>query len=88
MCIRDRDIGANVLATAQEIPRGFFLIGRDVNRGEGPGAIEHGELRGIASIRLHSIARPSRNECRRDDVAGDRAGLERAAQLEPARPAS
>ena len=43
---RAQQIGSNVLATAEEITGGFFLVGRDVNRGEGAGSEKDGELAG------------------------------------------
>ena len=67
-----QEIGADVFATAQEIARGFFLLGGNVNRGERAGAIEHGELAGIAAVGFDAIAGPSRNQGWRDDVTGNR----------------
>ena len=61
-------IGADVFATAKEITGGFFLVGRDVDRGERTGAIEDGELTGIAAIGFDAIAGPARNQGGRDDV--------------------
>jgi hypothetical protein len=61
-------IGANVFATPQQIACGFFLLGWDVNDRQCLGAIENGQLRGIAAVRLHAIARTARNQRRRNDV--------------------
>ena len=56
-----QEIGTNVLPTAQEIARGFFLLGRNMDGRQGAGAIEHSELTGVAAIGLDAIARTSRN---------------------------
>ena len=82
---RAQQIGADVFATAQEIARGFFLLGRNVNRGEGAGAIEDGELAGIAAIGFDAIAGPTGNQRGRDDVARDAVRGQRALQLEATR---
>jgi hypothetical protein len=37
-------VGANIFAAPQQIADGFFLLGRNVNRGEGPGAIQHRQM--------------------------------------------
>ena len=66
---RAEQIRADVLATAQQIAGGFFLVGRDVNRGQRAGAIQDRELRRIAAVRLDPIARAARNQGRRNDVA-------------------
>ena len=39
-----QQIGANVFPTPQQIPGGFFLLGRNVNRRQGAGAIENRQL--------------------------------------------
>jgi len=57
-----QQIGADVFATAEEIAHGLFLIGGDVNRGEGAGTIQHGELAGVASIRFHAIPGAARDQ--------------------------
>ena len=43
-----------------------FLVRRSINRGEGPCAIQDCQLRGVAMIRLHAIARPARHQGRLD----------------------
>ena len=75
---RAEEIGANVFATAQEIARGFFLLGGDVNRGERAGPIEGGELGRIAAIGFDAVARPARNQGGRDDVTRHAVRGERA----------
>ena len=62
-------ISADVLATSQEIPRGLFLLGWNVNGGERARAIPHGEVPGIPSISFDAIARTARDERGGDDVA-------------------
>jgi len=47
---RPEQVDANVFAAAQQIAGGFFLLGRNVNRRERSGAIEDGELPGIALV--------------------------------------
>ena len=66
---RAQQIGADVLATAQQIPRGLLLLGRNVNGGQRAGAIQHRELAGIAAIGFDAIARAARDQRRGDDVA-------------------
>ena len=82
---RPQQVGAGIFATAQEIARGFLLLGRNVNRGEGTGAVQDGELAGIAAISLDAIAGAAGNQRRRNDVAGNLPRRERALQLEAAR---
>src|SRR6185295_6673074 len=57
-----QEIRADVLATAQEIAGRLFLLGGNMNRGEGASAIQHGELSRITAIRLDAIARPPRDQ--------------------------
>jgi hypothetical protein len=83
---RAEQISADVFTTSEEVPGGFFLLGRNVNRRERARSIQHREVRGIPAVGFDAIARTSRDECGRDDVAGDRAGLECSSKLEPARP--
>jgi hypothetical protein len=61
LVIAPREVGADVFATPQQIPGGFLLLGGNVNRSEGAGAIEHGELPRIASVGLDAIAGPPRD---------------------------
>jgi hypothetical protein len=82
---RTQEVGADVLATPQQIARGFFLFGRDVNRREGAGAIEHGELPGIATVSFDAIAGTTWNERRSDDVTRNAVGRQRTLQLEATR---
>jgi hypothetical protein len=79
-----QEIGADVFATAQQIARGFFLLGRNVDRGQGARPIEQGELASIAPVGFDAIAGTTRNQCRSDDVARNAAGRQRALQLEAA----
>jgi hypothetical protein len=57
-----------------------------MNRGQRPRAIEHGQLRGVAPIRFHSITRPTRNQGRRDDIARHALCDECPLELKAARP--
>jgi hypothetical protein len=57
-----------------------------VNRRQRAGAVQHRELRGIASIRRDPIARSSRNQGRRDHVAGDALRLQIPLYVEPTGP--
>jgi len=50
-------IGADVFATAKEVARGFFLLGGNVDRGEGAGAEEDGQVPGVVAVGLDAIAR-------------------------------
>ena len=68
---RAEQIGADVFATPQQIARGFFLLGRNVDGGQRPRAVEHRELAGVAAIRFDAIARSARDQRRRNHVAGD-----------------
>jgi hypothetical protein len=76
------EIGANVFATAQQIAGGFFLLGRDVNRGERAGAIQDRELAGIAAIRFDPITGATRDQGGGDDVTRNLMRGEGALQLE------
>jgi hypothetical protein len=55
------EIDTDVFPAAQQIASSFFLLGGDVNGGERPGAIQDGELPGIASIRFDAGAWAPRN---------------------------
>ena len=83
-----QQIGADVFAAPQQIAGRFFLLGRNVNRRQRPGPIQHRELRGIAPIRLDPIARPPRNQRRRDHVAGDALRVNARCNSKPQGPAS
>ena len=65
---RAEEIGADIFATPEQIARGFFLLGRNMNRRQRAGPIQHGELAGIAPIGLDAIARATRDQGRRDDL--------------------
>ena len=73
-----QEIGADVLTTPQQIARGFFLLGRDVNRGEGASTKEDRELARIATIGFDAVAGPAWNQGGRDDVTRHAVGGERA----------
>jgi hypothetical protein len=73
-----QEVGADVLATPEQIAGGFLLRGRDVNRGERAGALAEGERRGIAAVGLDAVTRTSGNQRRRDHVAGHVVGREGA----------
>ena len=80
-----QQIRPDVLATAQQVARRLFLLGRHVDRGQRAGSIQHGELPGITPIGRDAIARPPRNQRWGNDVAGDIVRLQRPLQFEPAR---
>lgn len=82
---RTQEVGPNILPAAEEVPCGFFLLARDMNRRERAGAIEHGELHGVSSIRLNAIARSPRNQSGGDDLARHSSQRERPLQLKAAR---
>jgi hypothetical protein len=65
------EIGANVFATAQEVTRGLFLRGGNVDGGQGAGAIRDRELTSIAAIGFHPVPRTPWNQGRRNDIARD-----------------
>jgi hypothetical protein len=67
---RPQEIGADVLATAEKITGRLFLLGRDVNRRQRPSTVEHSQLTRITAVRFDAIARPPRDQGRRNDVAG------------------
>jgi hypothetical protein len=78
-------VGADVLAAAKEIARGFFLLGRNVNGRQGPGAGEDRELPGIAAISFDAIDGSTGNQRGRDDVTRDAVRREGTLELEAAR---
>jgi hypothetical protein len=47
-----QQIGADVFTTPQEIACGFFVLGRNMNGGQGTGAKEHRQLTGIRGDRF------------------------------------
>jgi hypothetical protein len=53
---RAQEIGADIFPTPEKIALGFFLVGWNVNGGQGAAAIEDRELAGIAPVRLHATA--------------------------------
>ena len=77
-----QEIGANVLATTQEIACRFFLLSGNVNRRQGAGAIEDGQLRGIAAVGFHAIARAARNQRGGDHVTRHAVRGQRALEVE------
>jgi hypothetical protein len=50
------------------------VVGRNVNRRQGTGAIEHGQVAGVPSIGFDAIARTSRDEGGGNDVARNTVG--------------
>ena len=62
--------------------RRFFLLGRNMNRGEGPRPIEHGQLAGVTPIRLDAIAGPARDQRRGDHLTRDPLRRQGALQIE------
>jgi hypothetical protein len=83
---RAEEIGANVFATSEQIARGFFLLGRDVDGGQRLGAIEHGQLTRIPPIGLDAITGATWNEGRSNDLARNLFGSQGALQVKAARP--
>src|SRR5688572_2113357 len=75
---RAEQVGANVFPAAQEIADGLFELRRNVDRGERVGAIEDGELAGIAPVGFDAISWPARNEGGGDDVTRHAVRGERA----------
>src|SRR6266566_3584743 len=55
------EIRADVFAAAQEIAHGLFELGRNVNRGEGAGAIEDGELARVTAIGFDAVTGTARD---------------------------
>ena len=82
---RAQEIGADIFATAQQIPRRLFLFARNVNGGEGARPVQHRELAGIAPIGLDAIAGPPRNQGRCDHVAANVVRSQRTLELKAAR---
>ena len=64
----------------------LFLLGGNVDRGQRLGAIKHRELARISPVRFDPVARPSGDQSRGNDVAGNALRRQRAVQLEAARP--
>jgi hypothetical protein len=56
-----QQVRVDVFATPQQIPRGFLLLGGDVNGRERAGPIEDGELSGVPAVGFDSIAGPTGN---------------------------
>jgi hypothetical protein len=83
---RPQQIRPNVFPTPQEIARGFFLFGGNVNGRQGAGAIQDRELTGIPPVRFDAIPRTTRNQGRRDDLAPNAPLGQRPLQLNAARP--
>jgi hypothetical protein len=63
-----QQIRVECFSTPQEIANCFLLLARNVNRGEGAGAIQNGELARITPIGLDAIARTTWNQGRRDHL--------------------
>jgi hypothetical protein len=82
---RAEEIGANVLATPQQVARGFFLLGGNVNGGERPGPVEDRQVAGVTTIRFDPIPRAAGDQGRRNHIAGDSLGRGGALQLKAAR---
>ena len=64
-----QQIDGDVFATTEQIARGFFLLGRNVDGGERTRAVEDGELGGIAAIGFDAVTGATRNQGGRDDIA-------------------
>jgi hypothetical protein len=83
---RPQQIRPNVFPTTQQIAGRLFLRGRNVNRRQRAGPIQHRELARIPPIRFDAIARAARNEGRRDHVARHLVRHERPLQFKAAGP--
>jgi len=81
---RAEEIGADVFATPQQVAGGLFLLGGDVNGGERVGAIEDGELAGIAAVGFDAIAGSTGNQGWGDNVTREAVRRECALQFETA----
>src|SRR5437660_8883142 len=83
---RTQEVRADVFATAQQIAGGLFLLRRDVNRRERAGAIEDGELPGIAAVGFDAIAGPAGNQGGCDNLTRNVMRGERPLELEATGP--
>jgi hypothetical protein len=77
-----QQIRVHRFSTPQEIANRFLLLARNVNWGEGAGAIQDSELPRITPIGLDAIARTTRNQGRRDHLAGHVVRSEKPLQRE------
>ena len=68
---RPQQVRSNIFTAAEQIACRFLLLGGDVNGGQGLGPIQDCQVRGVAAVRFHAIAWPSRNQRGRDHVTGD-----------------
>src|SRR5579864_5605634 len=78
-------VGSNVFAASQQIAGRLFRLSRHMDRRERAGAIEDGEVVGVAAIRLNAITRPTRDQRGGDDVAGHVMGRQPPVQGKTAR---
>jgi len=62
---------AHIVAAAAQVPYRFLLGGGCTNRCQQVGAMQLGQLAGVALIGLDPLARFSRDQCWRDDLALD-----------------
>lgn len=82
---RAEQIGADILAAPQQIPRRFLLLGRNVNRGQRARAIEHGQVARVTAVGLNAVTCAARDQGWRDHVAANTVHRQRPLQLEPTR---
>ena len=75
-----------IFAGAHEVPGRFLRHPGDMDRGEGTGPGEDGQLRRIAPVRFHAVPRTTGNQPGCDDRTGDPAGLQIPIELEAAGP--
>ena len=69
-----KQVGPQLAAASEEIADRFFLLGRNMNRGERAGAIEDGQLASIAAVRFDACTGAPRNQRGGDHVTRDVAG--------------
>ena len=83
---RSQEIPSDVFAGTDEVPCGFFSIRGDVDGGQRAGAIQHGQLRGVAPVRFDPVAGASWDESWGNDLTRDPARRKKPVELESARP--
>ena len=82
---RAEQVGADVLAAAQQVADRFLLVGRHMDRRQRAGPIEDRELARVAPIGRDAVARSTRDERRGNDLTGEARGGQRPLQLEATR---
>jgi hypothetical protein len=69
--LRGLEVSHGVLAPSTQVPNGFVLDPRDVDRLEITAAHQASKRDRVAAVRLHAVAGLSRNERRRDHVTAE-----------------